>query len=340
MIGAGKMLLKKRTPEASGPTDYDFIARNNFTQTGTFKLAAYRGSLSDVVTSFYDSIFYRKKGDVVWTSLNTSGQAVIDEVGEWEFGNDWNKSGDNCLTISFLSIAAIDACTYIYINSDTLGATVGSNFLYQAWYNCSNLASMPAGFNLPQNITSVGDYFLQSAWYDCSSLASMPAGFNLPQNITSVGGYFLQSAWRGCSILASMPVGFNLPQNITSVGGFFLQGAWYNCSNLASMPAGFNLPQNITSVGGFFLQGAWRDCSSLASMPAGFNLPQNITSVGSAFLFQAWFNCADLNNDATTEDLDFPTSDYASTGIFGGTCPITPDDVTGPYPQAIAVNRT
>ena len=54
--------------------DYDFITTCNWTSTGTFTLRAYRGSTTDVVTSY--SLFYRKVGDETWTET-TNGQVGI-----------------------------------------------------------------------------------------------------------------------------------------------------------------------------------------------------------------------------------------------------------------------
>ena len=280
--------------------DYDFITTCNWTATGTYTLQAYRGHYTNVASSF--TIYYRKKGASTWSST-TNGQINITSTGEWEVANDWNKSGNDCLTHSYQGITAINSCTDVYFNETSLGATVGDFFLYACWYSCTSLSSMPAGFNLPTGITTVGSWFLASCWQGCTSLSSMPSGFNLPTRITTVGGNFLYSCWRGCT-------------------------------SLSSMPAGFNLPTGITSVGDNFLSNCWRDCTSLTSMPTGFNIPTGITSVGSNFLYYCWYNCTLLNNDGYTEDIYFP---YAASNAFGGTCPITPDSPTAG--SSVAVNR-
>ena len=209
--------------------DYDFITTCNWTTTGTYTLRAYRGSSTNVASSY--TIYYRKKGTSTWSST-TNGQISITSTGEWEVANDWNKFGNNCLTHSYYRITAIDKCTDVYFNEATLGTTVGDFFLYQCWLGCTSLSSMPVGFNLPTGITSVGSQFISNCWYGCTSLSSMPAGFNLPTGITSVGGYFLSSCWYGCTSLSSMPAGFNLPTGITSVGGYFLVHCWNNCTLL------------------------------------------------------------------------------------------------------------
>ena len=181
--------------------DYDFITTCNWTATGTYTLRAYRGSGTNVVTTHYASIFYRKKGTSTWTPLNSSGQMVVDSTGEWEVANNWNKNGNDCLTHSYYRITAIDKCTDVYFNEATLGTTVGDYFLSSCWYNCTSLTSMPSGFNIPTGITSVGSDFLSSCWRDCTSLTSMPSGFNLPTGITSVGDYFLANCWYDCNAL-------------------------------------------------------------------------------------------------------------------------------------------
>ncbi len=181
--------------------DYDFITTCNWTSTGTYTLRAYRGSNTNVVTTYYASIFYRKKGTSEWTPLNSSGQMVVDSTGEWEVANNWNKNGNDCLTHSYYGITAIDSCTDVYFNETSLGATVGNYFLYECWRSCSNLSSMPVGFNLPTGITTVGSNFLRFCWYGCTSLSSMPSGFNLPTGITSAGSNFLNSCWYNCTLL-------------------------------------------------------------------------------------------------------------------------------------------
>jgi hypothetical protein len=350
--------------------DYDFITTCNWTATGTYTLQAYRGSSTNVVTTYYDKIFYRKKGTSTWTPLNSSGQMVVDSTGEWEVANNWNKNGNNCLTHSYYGITAIDSCTDVYFNETSLGTTVGDYFLYSCWRGCSKLTSMPSGFNIPTGITSVGNYFLGYCWASCSALTSMPSGFNIPTGITSVGNSFLRNCWYACYKLTSMPSGFNIPTGITSVGNSFLNSCWYACYKLTSMPSGFNIPTGITSVGDYFLNSCWASCTSLTSMPVGFNLPSGITSVGSSFLRDCWDNCTSLTSmpsgfnlpsgittvgnyfladcwygctllkaDGYTENIDFPDVSgvgYASYA-FGGTCPISPDSPTAG--SSVAVNR-
>jgi hypothetical protein len=212
--------------------DYDFITTCNWTATGTYTLRAYRGSSTNVVTTHYASIFYRKKGTSTWTPLNSSGQMVVDSTGEWEVANDWNKSGNDCLTHSYFGITAINSCTDVYFNEISLGTTVGNDFLAFCWNDCKSLTSMPSGFNLPTGITTVGSNFLGYCWSECISLTSMPSGFNIPTEITAVGNDFLTFCWYNCKSLTSMPSGFNIPTEITTVGNDFLGYCWYNCTLL------------------------------------------------------------------------------------------------------------
>ena len=161
--------------------DYDFITTCNWTSTGTFTLSAYRGSSTNVVTSY--TLYYRKKGTSTWSST-TNGQIVISSTGEWEVANDWNKSGNNVLTHSYFKIKAINQVTDVYFNESTLGTTIGNYFLGFCWRGCSSLTSMPVGFILPSGITSVGSHFL-SLLESCTSLTSNTYWFNLPSGITS-----------------------------------------------------------------------------------------------------------------------------------------------------------
>ena len=178
--------------------DYDFITTCNWTSTGTFTLRAFRGSSTNVVSSY--TLYYRKKGTSPWSST-TNGKIVISSTGEWEVANDWNKSGNDVLTHSYFNITSINQVTDVYFNEIALGTTIGNHFLRICWYGCSSLTSMPVGFNLPSGITSVGSDFLTNCWGYCTSLTSMPVGFNLPSGITSVGSWFLGSCWSGCTNL-------------------------------------------------------------------------------------------------------------------------------------------
>jgi len=313
--------------------DYDFITTCNWTATGTYTLKAYRGSGTNVVTTYYASIFYRKKGTTTWTPLNSSGQMVVDSTGEWEVANDWNKSGNNCLTHSYSGITAINKCTDVYFNETSLGATVGNSFLSNWFENCTNLVSMPDGVTISDTMTSVGEYFLYFGFKGCSKLTTLGVGFNLPINLETVGNNFLVFCFANCSALTSMPAGFNLPTGITTIGNSFLAYTWYESGNLTSMPFGFNIPSGITDLKQNFLYNTWNTCTSLSSIPLGFMIPSGVTS-GTDVLTVTWNNCTALKADGYTEDIYFK---YAAEYAFGGTCPITPDSPKSG--SSVAVNR-
>jgi hypothetical protein len=97
--------------------DYDFITTCNWTATGTYTLQAFRGSSTNVASSY--TIYYRKKGTSTWSST-TNGQISITSTGEWEVANNWNKSGNDCLTHSYYGITAINSCTDVYFNETTV----------------------------------------------------------------------------------------------------------------------------------------------------------------------------------------------------------------------------
>lgn len=279
--------------------DYDFITTCNWTATGTYTLSAYRGSNTNVASSY--TIYYRKKGASTWSST-TNGQISITSTGEWEVANDWNKSGNDCLTHSYLGITAINDCTSIEFNETSLGTTIGNYFLYQCFYSCTSILSVSAKINIPQGVTTIGNEFLNSLFRSCSGLRTI-GGLTLPQGVTTIGNNFLQYMCNGCTNLTSMPAGFNLPQLTTTVSYSFLYGCWYNCT-------------------------------SLTSMPSGFNLPSGLTSVGANFVGLCWYNCTLLDDDDYTENIYFK---YASTDAFGGTCTLTSSPSAG---SSIAVNRT
>ncbi len=196
-------------------------------------------------------------------------------------------------------------------------------------------------WEVANNWNKSGNDVLTHSYYGITAINSCTeVYFNETTLGSSVGDYFLGFCWYSCSSLTSMPSGFNLPSGITSVGDYFLNGCWYSCSSLTSMPSGFNLPSGITSVGSSFLSFCWDGCSSLTSMPSGFNLPSGITTVGDCFLYYCWYNCTSLTQTGYTEDLVF---EFDSTNTFAGTCPITPDSISGASkenPISVAVHRS
>jgi len=296
--------------------DHDFITTCNWTSTGTYTLRAYRGSNTDVVTSY--SLWYRKKGDATWIET-TNGEVVIASTGEWEIGNDWNKSGNDALTHSYYGITDIDECTAVEFDEVSLGATVGAYFLYSCWKNCSSLTSMPVGFTIPTGITTVGAKFLLATWDGCTSLTSMPSGFNIPTGITgTVGASFLSGTWDGCTSLTSMPSGFNIPSGITAESNNFFSDCWKNCSSLTSMPSGFQIPSGITTADDGFFHSTWNGCSSLTSMPDGFQIPTGITSVGDYFFRYCWYGCSSLTS--MPSGFQIPTGITTADDLFFEHC--------------------
>ena len=246
--------------------DYDFITTCNWTATGTYTLQAHRGSNTNVVTTHYASIHYRKKGTATWSTLNSSGQINITSTGEWEIGNDWNKSGNDCLTHSYYEITAIDECTDVYFDETALGTNCGNFFLYRCWSSCSNLKSMPSDFNIPTVITTVGDYFLVGTWQSCYVLTLMPDGFNIPTGITgTVGKSFMSQTWAYCNSLIRMPSNFNIPTGITTSSYYFFQRTWEGCSSLSSMPMNFQIPTSLTYTSSYPFYETWYDCTLLTS---------------------------------------------------------------------------
>jgi len=65
-----------------------------------------------------------------------------------------------------------------------------------AFMDCYNLTLVPS-FVGWEGITAVGNGFARSMYTDCSSLAALPAGFNLPQSIEVSGGNFADYMFYG-----------------------------------------------------------------------------------------------------------------------------------------------
>jgi hypothetical protein len=171
---------------------------------------------------------------------------------------------------------------------------VASNFTNGMFENCASLTALPTGFNFPKNITTVGSSFASAIFFGCTSLTTLPIGFNIPQNITTAEDNFVASMFRSCSSLTVLPTGFNLPQNITTVGDHFVERIFQGCTILTALPIGFNLPQNISTAGDWFAFDMFYECSTLATLPTGFNLPQNITAIGDNFARSMFGYCTNL----------------------------------------------
>jgi len=303
--------------------DYDFITTCNWTATGTYTLRAYRGSYTDVVTSY--SLFYRKKGTTPWTET-TNGEVVISSTGEWEIGNDWNKdANNNVLSHHYNETSYINSCTSITYDETALGTTVGAYFLYGLFDSCYNLStigadallpvglttvgtqfltytfryisitSLPDNFNIPPLITTIDTYFLSRTFYSCD-LTSLPDDFQIPTGIAGdVNGNFLYSTFGWCQDLTSLPDDFQIPTGITDAGTNFLEDLFYRCSSLTSLPISFQLPTGITVAGRDFLEGTFHSCSNLTAMPVGFQIPTGIAGyVSSDFMKYTWAYCSKL----------------------------------------------
>jgi hypothetical protein len=248
--------------------------------------------------------------------------------------HNWTSTGTKTLSAykgSFINVAA-------------------SNSLYYRKVGDANWIETTDG---TINITSTGEWEVGNNWEKDVSNNVLNHSYNGITDIdactaiymnedalgTTVGNNFLYGVWLDCLFLSSLPTGFNLPQTLTSVGNYFLRATWVSCSNLTSLPTGFNLPQNLTSVGSSFLDSTWSD-AGLTSLPTGFQIPQGITSAGSSFLFATWNDCSSLTSNAPNENLTFK---YNTSSTFAGSCPITPDSITGATPSTpvnVAVKRS
>ena len=145
------------------------------------------------------------------------------------------KASGNITHLTGNSTALNFAYAYLFNNcvnlSDISGLVFsetgapGTHFLFRAFYGCTLLQSLPAGFlsgvNGPQ-----GGSFLFDAFYDCASLQSLPAGF-LSGVTGTQGASFLSSAFRGCTSLQSLPTDFLSGVNGPH-GTYFLYEAFYN----------------------------------------------------------------------------------------------------------------
>ncbi|WP_101722021.1 leucine-rich repeat protein [Eggerthella timonensis] len=168
---------------------------------------------------------------------------------------------------------------------------------------CSNLASVPGDFTIPDYVTSLNGLFLNCA------VESLPAGLTLPENVVDVA-----SMLDGCKI-TSLPSGFALPPTVEKTSfmlsrtpikelppSFLLpdavekaQSMFAGCSNLTSLPDGFKIPKNMILADKMF-----RGCSSLAALPDGFALenPSALTDVNGMFE-----NCSSLTTLPASLDV-------------------------------------
>ncbi|MDR2956838.1 MAG: hypothetical protein LBU61_01470 [Coriobacteriales bacterium] len=172
--------------------------------------------------------------------------------------------------------------------------SVGMQFAFQMFSRCSNLSTLPPGFNLPENLVEVGTGFVAWMFKECESLTRLPDGFNLPQGITSDNGFFALGFLSRCTGLSELPEGFNLPQSISKTNYGFANNMFDGCTNIIVLPDGFNLPQGITDAGDYFAEEMFIDCRSLKKLPDGFNLPVGIVEAGERFANRMFVNCISL----------------------------------------------
>jgi hypothetical protein len=102
-----------------------------------------------------------------------------------------------------------------------LDLSTGDKFI-GTFNGCSSLATIGNGVLLGTASTSVDFSY---AFYNCTNLVTLPANLNLSS------GTDFQSAFRGCSSLVTFPAGafdtMGTPQN------WCFQYAWYGCSSLS-----------------------------------------------------------------------------------------------------------
>ena len=151
------------------------------------------------------------------------------------------------------SVTSIDSPLPHLKGVRTSSSTVYDNKLDYAFYNCSNLVSIPENiFSNNPNVTS-----FKSTFTNCTNITSIPE--NIFSNNTMVTDF--SSCFYGCSSLASIPSG--LFANNTAVTTF--QSCFYACSKLASIPS--DLFANNTAVTTF--QSCFSSCLNLTSVPSG-----------------------------------------------------------------------
>lgn len=168
--------------------------------------------------------------------------------------------------------------------------SVGSSFANGMFENCSSLTTLPASFNLPQNLTQTSTLFANDMFKNCTSLNALPEGFNLPQELTYLSNFFAASLFEGCTSLAELPNDFNMPAQATIAGTYIANTLFKGCTSLNTLPAGFNIPPNITSVGQSFFKAIFMDCTSLTSLPEAFTFPVSLTTAGDYIGEQMLYN--------------------------------------------------
>lgn len=102
----------------------------------------------------------------------------------------------------------------------------------------TKLAALPENFTLPDSLE-----LATSLFNGCSELASLPAGFRIPDG--KVSKIEVKYMFGNCRKLTALPEGFYVPNNVGSMEGMF-----YGCTSLTSLPDSFNFPVDQANQGG------------------------------------------------------------------------------------------
>lgn len=177
------------------------------------------------------------------------------------------------------SLVEVTSNITLFRNASVIG---GNNLFAYMFEGCTQLATLHADFkpmaSASYTAQQAGPYFMAGMFRQCSNLTSLPDGFNIPPNAdssTDVNDYYLYDMFYQCTSLTSLPDGFNIPQNIRYLRGIFMCGRMFSgCTSLASLPDGFTLSflQNNSNLGHNMLSNMFRGCTSLTTLPDGFQI--------------------------------------------------------------------
>jgi len=112
----------------------------------------------------------------------------------------------------------------IFDTSQWYPTSIGDDFMYRTWSECSSLAN-PVTLNTTNwNITgSIGQGFLTQTWFYCTSLLNSVAPDTSNWTVgPSLGNYFMYSTWTNCPSLMSVVLPDTTNWNVTSVGSTFM----------------------------------------------------------------------------------------------------------------------
>jgi hypothetical protein len=235
--------------------DYDIIHTLTFSEaSGTCPIKLYRGSSSTDT----GTVYYRAGTSGDWTSLSVSGTDTTFPVTDttMQVAHNWNKSGNNYMTPSFLDATNITSISISQKSS--LTGTMGNYFMAAYAEGCSSLTSL----DVPDTsgLISVGDVFMGSYANNCSKLTSL----DVPDtsSLESVGTNFMSFYAFGCSKLTSL----NVPDtsSLESVGDWFMNSYAFGCSKLTSLAVPDT--SSLGSVGNYFMNSYAGGCSSLTEL--------------------------------------------------------------------------